>query len=104
MAMIDVEQQQLTKRLVELAEENNKLLRKLHHSLMFGRVFRILYWVIIIGIGFGALYFLQPYIDSVQNLYNNVINAQKDLGGVSNVIFGQDLPSINKDSGVGVQE
>ena len=102
--MIDVEQQGHLERLVKLAEENNKLLRKLHRSLMVGRTFRILYWLVIIGAAFGALYFLQPYLESVQGLYNNVTDAQENFGSISDVLFGQGLPPLESTSTAGATE
>ena len=55
--------------------ENNKLLRKLHRGMITRRIMTTLYWVIIIGISVGALYFLQPYIELLQNTI-------EQLGGV----------------------
>lgn len=61
--------------LEEMMRENNKLLRKLHHGMIIRRVMSISYWLVIIGISIGALYFLQPYIELLQNTI-------EQLGGV----------------------
>jgi len=63
--MLDDEKELLEKNL-ELTRENNKLLKKMHRSIQWGRFFRIIYWVVIIAAGFGAYYFVQPYISFLQ--------------------------------------
>lgn len=65
----------------QLAEENHELLDKTHRMLVWGRVFSILYWVLIIGVAVGALYFLEPYWDNLVEAYENI---QVQLEAVSN--------------------
>jgi len=87
--MEDKEFQNLQRRLREtrqLAEDNNELLRKVYGILWRGRVFRILYWVIIIGVAIGAFYFLEPYLDQANTLYGSFqeqLNAVPGFGGGS---------------------
>ncbi len=52
----------------QLVKENNALLHNLKNRARFGTAVKILYWTIIIGLSFGALYFIQPYIDMVKGL------------------------------------
>ncbi len=66
------EEKQLLQKTFEMAEENNKMLRHIKRSNRLSMIFRISYWVIIIGISLGALYFIQPYIDSVMKAYGNI--------------------------------
>lgn len=49
----------------ELAEENNKMLRSLRNAQRWDRVIKYGYWVVIIGLSFGAYYFIQPYMESL---------------------------------------
>ncbi len=49
----------------ELAEENNKMLRSLRSAQRWDRVIKYGYWVIIIGLSFGAYYFIQPFMESL---------------------------------------
>ncbi len=79
------EERELLERSVELAEENNKILRHMRRSLLWSRAMNILYWVLIIGSLIGAYYFLQPYIKQVLNLYNT---AQGNLNSVNQFIGG----------------
>jgi len=58
-----------------LAEENNKLLKKVHRSIVWGRAVRIIYWIILIGAALGAYYFIQPYIDKVLGVYDGLTSG-----------------------------
>jgi len=69
---MDLPEKKLLDETIELARENNKLIKKIHRSIVIGRTFRILYWVVIIGFALGLFYFLQPYIELLGTLYGNV--------------------------------
>jgi hypothetical protein len=58
-------------RALELSEENNNILKKMLRNMRWGRLFRVLYWVAIIAVSVGALYYVQPYIDQLQKAYGN---------------------------------
>ncbi len=51
-----------------LAKENNELLRGLMRRARFHNFVKIAYWVILVGIFFGAFYFIQPQIDFAREL------------------------------------
>ncbi len=59
------EERSLLERTHHLVQENNEILHKMRRSHRLGLVLRIFYWVIIIGISFGAFYLIQPYIDAI---------------------------------------
>ena len=61
----------------ELVEENARILRGIQRSQRASMIFRLLYWLVIIGISVGAFWFIQPYINSlkdsvgsIESLYN----------------------------------
>jgi hypothetical protein len=64
------EERELLEKSVTLAEENNKLLHSMRRSQRLSTIARVLYWVLIIGISFGAFYFLQPYVDQLKGVYS----------------------------------
>ncbi len=71
-------------RLLELTEENNKLLRKLYRGTLVHRWVTISYWVIIIGLSLGAFYFVQPYLDTLGVTYDVLrqrIEEVQSVGG-----------------------
>ncbi len=66
-------------RLTELVEDNSKKLHQLHRSMVMGRIWRVFYWAVIIGLAIGSFYFLQPYIDTVFDAYTQVNDIRSDL-------------------------
>ncbi len=48
------EERQLLIQTHRMVEENHALLRKMHRSAVLGRVFHMLYWIVIIGLSVGA--------------------------------------------------
>ena len=55
----------------QLAKDNNELLRKLLRSSRISTGLKVGYWVLIIALSFGALYFIQPYFDMLKGLTGN---------------------------------
>jgi len=70
--MGDPQIKEILRDIQEKTQENNDLLKKMHRSQIWGRVFRIIYWVIIIGVAIGAYYFIEPYITAVWNTYQSI--------------------------------
>lgn len=62
----------------DLALENAKALKSLRRSHIASSVFRVLYWVVIIGVSLGAYYFIQPYVDALRSMLG-------DIGGIGSV-------------------
>ncbi len=73
---MDPEMRELLKRNAKLAEENNTLLHKMRRSALWGNVFRVVYWIVILFVSFGAYYFLEPYAKKAVGVYQG---AQADL-------------------------
>ena len=85
------EERQLLQKAVDLSEENNKILRGIRRSNRFGTAFKVLYWVAIIAISYGAYVYIQPYVDQLLKTYNSVTGT---VSKVSNL--GNQIPSIEK--------
>lgn len=73
---------QMLEELLELTRENNKILKQMRRSLMWGRALRIVYWLVILGVAIGSFYFLQPYIENLQEVYSNVTGVKTQLNGL----------------------
>ena len=71
------EERSLLERTNKLAEQNNAILRSIQRTNRFSLVLRILYWVVIIAISYGAYYAIQPYMNQLFSLYSQV---QQDAG------------------------
>ncbi len=70
----------MLKKTLELSQENNKMLHSIRRSMVWGRVMRIVYWVIIIGAAVGIYYYIEPYIDGAVDAYGNFKGDLKSFG------------------------
>ena len=77
------EEKEILEKTLELAKENNEMLHSLQRNMLLGRIWKIVYIVLIIGAAAGALYFIEPYIDSVLGTYND---AKSSLNGLGDLI------------------
>lgn len=68
----------------ELTKENNALLRAMRRGARIRGVLHALYWVVIVGLSFGAYYFLEPYIAQVQNIYQGIQGDIDNVRGTAN--------------------
>lgn len=74
------EEKSLLIRTHALAEENNLLLRRLRRSNRWSIAFRVVYWVIILGLGWGLYYTFLPYLSAAAKVVNQggeIINSFK---------------------------
>ena len=74
------EEKEMLKKTLELSQENNHLLRSIKRSMAWGRIIKIIYWVILIGAAIGAYYYIEPYIDTAVDAYGNVKGDLKSFG------------------------
>lgn len=56
---------------LRLAEENNKMIRKMRRTLEWSRIMRIIYWLFIIAMALGAYYYIQPYVEQIKGAYSD---------------------------------
>ncbi len=68
---MDPQSKELLEKTFALTEENNKMLKKIRSSQKWTSFVRSIYWVIVIGLGVGAFYFIQPYFEKTQNFFQN---------------------------------
>ncbi len=76
---MDAEDKKMLADTFKLATENNKILWKMRRSQRIASFMRIVYWTLIIGIGIASFYFVQPYIDTAQNVINQSQTNLKNL-------------------------
>ena len=85
---MDPESKEQLAQTLRLAEENNRMIRKMKRTLDWSRAMRFIYWIFIIGTALGAYYFVQPYVDQVKDLYggakSNIDNINSIFGGTKN--------------------
>ena len=56
----------------EIVERNNETINQAYNMLWRGRMFQVVYYILIVGIAIGAFYFLEPYIDNAVEVYGQL--------------------------------
>jgi len=72
----------------KLAEENNTMLKHVRRGQRWTSFFQAVYWLIIISLGVGTFYFIQPYFNQAQKFIKDSgasIDQLRNLG--SNIPF-----------------
>lgn len=72
-------------RLLQLAEDNNKMLHKLVGDLRWRRFVSLFKWTLIIGVALGLFYYLEPYIDKTIQIYQAIYGVTGNGGSSLNV-------------------
>lgn len=68
--------------ILELTKENNRMIRALRGAQKRAAAFRLLYWLVIIGLlAFGAFYYVQPYLEQIMGVY---AGAQSSIDAIQN--------------------
>lgn len=82
---MDFEIKRLVEKVLEVSEENNKILRGIQRANRWAIAFRIFYWLIIIGLSVGAFYFIQPYIDQLMEVYGGLRGGVDQVQNLSEI-------------------
>jgi hypothetical protein len=70
--MLEPKEEELLKETYKIEKENNEMLHTMYNNMWWGRIFRIFYWMLILGLMVGSYYYAQPYIESLLKMYNSV--------------------------------
>ena len=82
----------LLRRNLELARENNRLLKKIRRNSIIANVMRLVWWAVIIGIPVFLYYtVLQPYLAELSVAYQGV---QSGVSGAQNALL--DIPFVGE--------
>lgn len=65
------------RRLLQLTEDNNAMLKKLMGDLRWRRFWGFVRWAIIIGSAVGIYYWFQPFIDNIMSTYDQLFGSGK---------------------------
>jgi hypothetical protein len=82
---MDEEMRKMLEENLELAKENNKMLRKLRNGQRFATITRILYWVVLFAIAYGSYIYVSPHINTLKKIYEN-----------NKALFSGNLPSFDQ--------
>ncbi len=61
------EDRRLLEEVKALTEENSKVLKSIQRMNRTSAALKIIYWIVILGVSFGAFYFIQPYFDALKS-------------------------------------
>lgn len=91
---MDPEIKSLLEENLKLSKENNELLVKVHRVQKWAQYSRLFYWVIILGITYGAFYYLQPYLDSLLNIYTGGVGTATNINSISDIKNNMDIDQM----------
>lgn len=66
-------------------EENHTLLVRIRRVQRNARLFRLVYWIIIIGVTLGAFYYIEPYLRQITQIYTGFQEGQQSLNALPDV-------------------
>jgi len=66
---MEPEVKQLLEENLRLSKENNELLLKIHKIQKWDQIMRVGYYVVLILVALGALYFIKPFLSSLLSVY-----------------------------------
>lgn len=69
------EERSLLERTYKISEENNSILKSMRRTARLGTAMKLIYWIVILGLSYGAYYFIQPYLNTVMGMYDKVQSA-----------------------------
>ena len=85
---MDNEIESLLRETKDLVQENNKILKGIRRNNRWGAFIKLFYWVIFIGLTVGAFTYIQPYLDKMIELYNQVESANSQITASKGTISG----------------
>ncbi|MDP1625230.1 MAG: hypothetical protein Q8L64_05720 [bacterium] len=68
------EEHQMLVEIREATASNSRDLKMLKRSRRIANIMTAVYWLFIIGLSLGALYFLQPYVDTAKDAYSQILS------------------------------
>lgn len=71
---------------LELARENNKMLRSMRRTQRLSSFFRLLYWAIILGSVFGVYYYFEPTIKKYMKAMQTSIEIIQKFEGAAGTV------------------
>ena len=64
-----------------MVKDTNKRVRKLERRAKWATVTSIIKWIVYIAIAVGSYYYIQPYINNLQEMYSQVQETTSSING-----------------------
>jgi len=84
--MADEEIRQLLKKNIEVSEESLEILKKMNRARMIGNTLVFLKWAVIIGLSYGAYYFIEPYLNAITGGLNTINSGTEQVKDLQNLL------------------
>ena len=94
--MADEELKVLLRENIEVSKESLKILKKINRGRIFGNVFSVLKWTFIIGLSFGAYYYIEPFFSQYVDTLRGFTSGVENIGKIGNNINSAVSPDILK--------
>lgn len=78
---------ELLRKNLEASQESLKILKKMRRASAFGTVFKIVKFIVIVALSYGAYYYIEPYLRGVVDMLSNISQGAgqiKQAGGALN--------------------
>lgn len=79
---------------LEVSREGLKILKKINRGRVFGNIVSALKWAIIIGISFGAYYYIEPFLSKSLDAFSGLSSGVEKIGKVSNNVNSAVSPGL----------
>ncbi len=82
------EERSLLERTYKMVEENNTILLSIRRNARIGTAMRFIYWAVIIGLSYGAYYFIQPFIKAITGGLGDIQSGglTSDIGNIQSTV------------------
>lgn len=84
---MDPESKKLLEETFRLAEENNRMLKKVRNVQKWAAVWNGVKIFVILGLAIGSFYFLEPYLQSLVDVYSSVGGVETSMTGGGGSFF-----------------
>ena len=94
--MADEELKVLLRENIEVSKESLKILKKINRGRIWGNVFSVLKWTLIIGFSFGAYYFIEPLLSQYVDMLKGLASGVENIGKINDNVNAAVSPDIFK--------
>ena len=84
--MADEELKQLLQKNLETSQEGLDILKKINRARMVGNALVFFKWVIIIGLSYGAYFFIEPYLKTLTGGLNTINSGMEQVKDLQNLL------------------
>ena len=94
--MDDEELKVLLRENIEVSKESLKILKKINRGRIFGNIFSVLKWTLILGLSFGTYYYIEPFLSQYVDMLKGLASSVENIGEISNNINSATSPDFLK--------